>query len=603
MGKKKKKPKAAEASAGADDDEAGVEASEVTVEVPAHADDGLQPDVATQPPASPKNEAVANSPAAPNAGGDAATGEDGASEASEDGTSPDGGAEAGSGGGGDGGGGGGGKKKKKKKGGAGGGPPPPAPDAQERFQKVLEQVRACDVAVSSANLSNCAIGDKKLRKLAEAVSTAGGKSPLTSIDLSMNLFTDAAVAALTAALAADGAAPSLLELNLDANALSAEGCEACRASLTPRTALVLRMPAPTTNPGGIAGGGPGNRAPMAERPMVVDDLGTASDHAFAAYFRAATASSSVEPAGAPAAAALSEGSSGLGGSGGASGQGDGEEAQPPMPLEEAAAAVLRIASDGCDSLGVPALRALMLHVTEEGKNQHSNPKVLHPAQSWCCRNLAALYSILQKPSPILVLGRIGRHRLIVVQTVAALVRAHRPRLSSALVETKPSLLRFCLHLMLNDAALSSIMHTFLWDLFDEVLTGGQGPPHKGLRTAMLNADASLPSAASAIGEAILRPTYFQRVSRGPMLRLASALQSAAEQDKQLGKQLMAEAAWAELVDELPRLHAESNPPQPASEWRCGPPPPKPGAMGGPGGGDPGLFAMLQSMGLSAGQGV
>ena len=48
MGKKKKKPKAAGASAGADDDEAGVEASEVTVEVPAHADDGLQPDVATQ---------------------------------------------------------------------------------------------------------------------------------------------------------------------------------------------------------------------------------------------------------------------------------------------------------------------------------------------------------------------------------------------------------------------------------------------------------------------------------------------------------------------------------------------------------------------------
>ena len=605
MGKKKKKPKAAEASAGAAADDAGVEDSDVvTTEAPAHAGDtqlskGQAPVV---PPSA--TEAAAAIPAASKSGGEGAMGEDG-SEADE-GAGQDGGAEGAAGTGG--GGGGGKKKKKKKKGGADSGPPPPAPDAQERFQRVLEQVRACDEAMSSADLSNCAIGDKKLRKLAEAVSTAGSKSPLTSIDLSMNLFTDAAAAALAAALAADGAAPSLLELNLDANALSAEGCEACRASLTPRATLVLHLPAPTAKASGGGGGAGGSTVgssaaelmatASASRIFSQQDLSAEADFAFSAYFKAANvssaASSSVGPASAPASAATSAEVSGSA-SGGASSHDDGGDVETPMPLEEAAAAVLRIASDGCDSLGVPALRALMLHVTEEGKNQHSNPKVLHHAQLWCSKNLAALNQILRTP-PTVFGARVGRHRLLVVQIVAALARAHRPRLTSALVETKPSMLRFCLQLMLDDAACSSIMHTFLWDLFDEVLSGG----HKGLRTALLDADASLPSAASALGEAILRPAGLQRISRGPILRLASALQSAAEQDKQLGKQLMADAAWAELAVELPRLRTDA-----LEGQLCGPPPLRPGAMGAldRSGSDDGLLAMLQSMQMRAGQGV
>ena len=54
--------------------------------------------------------------------------------------------------------------------------------------------------------------------------------------------------------------------------------------------------------------------------------------------------------------------------------------------------------------------------------------------------------------------------------------------SGALVETKPSILRYGLHLAIHDAALSSIMHTALWGLLDEVprslrpLTSFSTPP-------------------------------------------------------------------------------------------------------------------------------
>ena len=95
-------------------------------------------------------------------------------------------------------------------------------------------------------------------------------------------------------------------------------------------------------------------------------------------------------------------------------------AEPPMALEAATDAVLRMASDvahaalvspdtrvGCDSLGVPALRSLLRHATEEGTRPHSNPKVLLPTQLWCSKNLAALNTILHAP-PHGSAARIGR---------------------------------------------------------------------------------------------------------------------------------------------------------------------------------------------------
>ena len=67
---------------------------------------------------------------------------------------------------------------------------------------MLAQVRSGDGELVWASLANCLVGDKKLRKLVDAVKHAGESCALTSLDLSSNLLSDASAAVLGTAVSA-----------------------------------------------------------------------------------------------------------------------------------------------------------------------------------------------------------------------------------------------------------------------------------------------------------------------------------------------------------------------------------------------------------------
>ncbi len=152
------------------------------------------------------------------------------------------------------------KPKKKKSDGAGTGATPLAAapaggagGAAERYASALEALKGGTELWLS--LSGCNVGDKKARKVIEALKQPEQSAALTSIDLSNNLMSDASATALGVALQ-NGACSRLLDLNLSGNPLTADGVAAVASALATRTevALILpRVPSSATDAEGAGG--------------------------------------------------------------------------------------------------------------------------------------------------------------------------------------------------------------------------------------------------------------------------------------------------------------------------------------------------------------
>ena len=94
----------------------------------------------------------------------------------------------------------------------------------------------------------------------------------------------------------------------------------------------------------------------------------------------------------------------------------------------------------------------------------------------------------------------------------------------------------------------------------------------------------------------MRPTAARRPVRGTLLELASMMTAA--DDKQLAAALAQVPAWAELAPKLPAMRADA-----LDGYLCGPPPPRPPAMGAPLGEEAQLAAMLKQLSMDGGAGI
>lgn len=271
------------------------------------------------------------------------------------------------------------------------------------------------------------------------------------------------------------------------------------------------------------------------------------------------------------------------------------------------------AGDTCGAAHCAASATLLSSVLEElNEAPASNPKLLPRAMRWCAKNCAALSTLLRcaptsaKPAgaaaaagsaaePGAAGERVGRHRLFAVETVAALTRARRAALNTALLESRPCVVREAVGLMLSHPT-SSPIHLACLKLARELLGPGGAKP---LRTALFtDGPAAHPPAvpmATLLAEAALRPAPHRRVVRGPVLTLLSELAAAAEADKQLGARLAECPRWAELAEALPELIATTTP----AGQLCGPPPERPAVTDGSGrinGEEAELMALLSRLG-------
>jgi len=420
----------------------------------------------------------------------------------------------------------------------------PAPDAQEKYLAVLEALRSGDETACWASLSACNIGDKKARKLAEALKQTVSQKvdcALTSIDLSHNLISDAGAAALTAALQSRDVAPRLLQFSLAGNPLSPEGCDACEQALTARSDLTLSVRAEA---GGANGGGGGGA--VAE---LLNSYFVGHDEEAAPTFEGATELLVALGAGEPCRAA-----------------------------HVAAVELLAAAAD-----------------SEAAEAAGNNPKVLPRALRWCSKNVGVLQKLLACPSATELpqrdpaRERVGLHRLHTISVLHALVRARRGALTGALLDAKPCVLGRAVDLMIGHPS-SPILGTAVLGLAADVLGG----PSKPLRLGLLDEPPGAPPArVAALAQAVLSPLGAQAISRGRFLELTSQLRQASADDKQLALKLSTEPRWAELIGALPRLRASL-----LEGQLCGPPPPRPAAPGGgPMGEEASLIAMLQKMGI------
>eukprot|EP00897_Mesotaenium_endlicherianum_P003201 jgi/Mesen1/2909/ME000175S02065 len=95
----------------------------------------------------------------------------------------------------------------------------PAEVADARYAAAIEGLRSNDEMCMWVQLGKCRVGDKKARKLFEAMK---GNKTVTSIDLSENTISDDGLQALATVLAG-GAAPDLISLNLKSNPITEKG--------------------------------------------------------------------------------------------------------------------------------------------------------------------------------------------------------------------------------------------------------------------------------------------------------------------------------------------------------------------------------------------
>ncbi|KAL3929073.1 MAG: hypothetical protein SGPRY_002113 [Prymnesium sp.] len=295
--------------------------------------------------------------------------------------------------------------------------PPPLHDAHERYLGALSALRNPQGEEEAfwISLSNCGIGDKKARKLAEALKQSGGCS-LTSIDLSDNLISDSGAAALTAALQTKAVAPRLLNFSLVGNPLSEDGRQGCETALAARSDLKFILPSPSAS------------ANASSASALADD----SCSAFLAYVEGA----------------------------------DEEE----LTFERSTELLIAVAAcDRCRSQHVRALEFLVSAVHTEMQEAMPNAKVLPRGMRWCSRNMRVLEKLLDCPGCLRVgsRSRLGAHQLQVISLLHACVRAKRGPLTGAILESKPCILGRCIDLMFTQNS-SGLLHTAVIALTQEV---------------------------------------------------------------------------------------------------------------------------------------
>ena len=497
------------------------------------------------------------------------------------------------------------KKKKKKKGGGGGGgggsnqaggggaAQQPAEDAQARFQSTLDELKSGDAALlTTCDLSQCGFGDKKLRQLLAALRDLKSVCALTSLDLSNNSISDAGATALCAALASEGEAlaPQLGALALHGNPIGAEAASTCAAALAVRPGLALVLPEQSSPEGG------GGSASSLAAP----DLDV--------YFAArATGEES--------------GSEASGKEGGKANGGEEEEELPllvgPTYSLDVATAILEKATPataGESSDVTDAVQSLLWKVEAEcaqlAASGTQNAKFLPRGLKWCSQHTASIGALLSPPArPRVSYGagggstsavmhtawasRLGRRRLLLIELLICLINARRPPLTSALADSKPSLVCLALSL-LERHPVSAVLGAAIRRLVDaafqakplraSMLTAFHAPPPSS--AAGGGADAlvasTVPSAQSMVANALLgacRPNGGGSGRRHAMpstpvwLELASELEKLGASDKQVNERLNYCKEWGVLVATLPEFQKL----EPPARWACGDPPEKEGA--------------------------
>jgi len=422
-------------------------------------------------------------------------------------------------------------------------------DAAKLFADALASLQSGDADALWLSLSSCAIGDKKARKLLDALSAK--PAAITSLDLSDNLLSDTAAEALCAAIGGKGVAPALLQLDLSRNReMSAAGRDACAAALAPRRELTATLDAADAD--ADAGGG-----------------GSAPADPFAAFLGGLTAAE--EEA---AAAVASEWS---------------EERGEQLLTLDAAQELLSAPppAAGCGAAVARALHSLQVHAAAEAA-EASSSKHLPRALRWCSKNVVALALVMRAPAAADA-RRAGAHRFHIVRLLADLVGARRKELTASLLEKgAPNLLRLAALLLLRHPT-SSPLHSAVDALVGAIASAG--PSSRPLRHAMFVDAADGEAAAAALATALLSDAL--PTARAPLCRLATSIEDAAADDASLRAALAKCQRWPELAAALPALRAKW---AEGAIW-CGPPVARPAMQGG-GGGEMGelmkMLATLQS---------
>jgi len=235
-----------------------------------------------------------------------------------------------------------------------------------------------------------------------------------------------------------------------------------------------------------------------------------------------------------------------------------------------------------------ALHLLLASLQEELQQPPpANAKLLPRAMRWCSTHLTELAALMRCSAPAWAYApakRLGRHRLLVLQLISALVDARRASLTSAIAATRPCLL--CEAVQLVEAhPTSSPLHSEVLKLLNAAT---QVKPLRSAMTAPSFAAGALP-VQTLVAAALMAPSP-AIASRPIWLEIASILQRCAQSDKQLKQTLAADAAWLELSEQLPGFRDAH-----VVGQLCGPPPARPSAGGELGGEMGELIRLLNQM--------